>query len=69
MTSLLQSVPAGARLFTVKEVAAELRVSTATVHAMVKRGELEHVRVSNSIRIVWGGVGRGMRTAAECYDR
>ena len=40
-------------MLTVKEVAAMLRVSTATVYAMVKRGELAHVRVSNAIRIVW----------------
>ncbi|MBN1609409.1 MAG: helix-turn-helix domain-containing protein [Polyangiaceae bacterium] len=42
----------GVRLFTVKEVAATLRVCTATVYSMVERGELEHVRVSNAIRIV-----------------
>jgi excisionase family DNA binding protein len=40
------------RAFTVKEVAAILRVCTATVYAMVERGELPHVRVRNSIRIV-----------------
>jgi excisionase family DNA binding protein len=38
--------------FTVKEVAAILRVCTATVYAMVERGELRHVRVRNAIRIV-----------------
>ena len=54
VTSLLQGSDAkGRRLQTVKEVAVMLRVSTATVYAMVKRGEFEHVRVSNSIRIVW----------------
>jgi excisionase family DNA binding protein len=37
---------------TVKEVAAVLRVCTATVYAMIERGELEHVRVSNAIRVV-----------------
>jgi excisionase family DNA binding protein len=42
---------------TVREVATRLKVSTATVYAMVERGELEHVRVSNSIRIVVGGAG------------
>jgi excisionase family DNA binding protein len=41
----------GPRLLTVKEAAAILRVCTATVYAMVDRGELEHVRVSNAIRI------------------
>jgi excisionase family DNA binding protein len=40
------------RLLTVGEVAALLRVSTATIYAMCKRGELPAVRVSNSIRIV-----------------
>lgn len=38
--------------FTVREVAAILRVCTATVYAMVERGELPHVRVRNAIRIV-----------------
>ncbi len=53
VTSLLQGLGAeGRRFLTVKEVAAILGVSTATVYAMVKRGELEHVRASNSIRIV-----------------
>ena len=33
------------------EVAAVLRVSKATVYAMVERGELEHFRVVNSIRV------------------
>ena len=37
---------------TVKEVATALRVCTATVYNMVRRGELEHVRVSNAIRVV-----------------
>jgi excisionase family DNA binding protein len=32
-------------------VAAELGVCTATVYALVERGELAHVRVSNAIRI------------------
>lgn len=40
------------RAFTVKEVAAILRVCTATVYAMVGRGERPHVRVRNAIRIV-----------------
>ncbi len=42
----------GVRLLTVREVAKALRVCTATVYAMIERGELEHVRVSNSIRVV-----------------
>ena len=40
------------RLMTVKDVAGVLRVCTATVYAMIERGELEHARVSNSIRVV-----------------
>ena len=39
------------RYLTVREVAERLRVSTATVYAAVKRGEIPHVRVSNVIRI------------------
>jgi excisionase family DNA binding protein len=42
----------GVRLMTVKEVATVLRVCTATVYGMVERGELEHMRVSNAIRVV-----------------
>jgi excisionase family DNA binding protein len=41
-----------ARLMTVKEVAKALRVCTATIYAMIERRELEHVRVSNAIRVV-----------------
>jgi excisionase family DNA binding protein len=39
-------------LLTVKELASLLGVCTATVYAMVERGELPHVRVGNAIRIV-----------------
>jgi excisionase family DNA binding protein len=39
------------RYLTVREVADRLRVSTATAYAMVERGELAHVRVSNAIRV------------------
>lgn len=38
-------------LLTVREVAERLRVSTATVYTMCQRGELEHTRVGNSIRV------------------
>ncbi len=41
---------AGAVL-TVREVAARLRISTATVYALCRDGKLEHHRVSNAIRI------------------
>ena len=39
------------RWLTVGEVAERLRVSTATVYALCKRGRLRHVRVANAIRI------------------
>ncbi len=38
-------------VLTVSEVAAELRVSTATVYALCNRGELAHSRVSQAIRV------------------
>ena len=41
-----------AQVLTVREVATALRVCTATVYDMIDRGELEHVRVSNAIRVV-----------------
>ena len=48
----LQVRPADAsRLLTVREVAACLRTSTATVYALCGRGDLPHARVSNAIRI------------------
>ncbi len=40
------------QLLTVKETASALRVCTATVYGMIERGDLEHVRVSNAIRVV-----------------
>jgi excisionase family DNA binding protein len=39
------------RLLTVREVAECLAVCTATVYALVERGEIRHLRVSNAIRI------------------
>ena len=41
----------GDNLLTVREVAARLVVSRATVYKLVDRGELPHVRISNAIRI------------------
>jgi excisionase family DNA binding protein len=38
-------------LLSVRDVTEQLGVSTATVYGLVERGELPHVRVSNSIRI------------------
>lgn len=47
----LQSLAVVPQLLTVRDVAARLSVSTATVYAIVERGELAHVRVSNAIRV------------------
>lgn len=46
-----KSVDAQSQLLTVREVSQRLKVSTATTYKLVDRGELAHVRVSNSIRI------------------
>ncbi len=48
----LESVRGGAEdLLTVREVAARLKLSTATVYRLCDRAELPHVRISNAIRI------------------
>jgi excisionase family DNA binding protein len=39
------------RWLTVADVAGRLGVSTATVYGLCKRGELQHVRVANAIRV------------------
>jgi excisionase family DNA binding protein len=53
----LRVVPGGLdRLLTVRQVAEQLGISTATVYALVERGELGHVRVSNAIRIALADV-------------
>ncbi len=44
-------------LLTVREFAAVLRMSTATVYKLVATGELSHVRVGNSIRISRAAIG------------
>jgi excisionase family DNA binding protein len=44
------------RLLTVREVAAKLRVSRATVYRLVQSGALPVLRVSNSIRIPAGAL-------------
>jgi len=38
-------------LFTVRDVAAQLGVCTATVYRLVGEGQLAHVRVLNAIRV------------------
>jgi excisionase family DNA binding protein len=45
----LRSLSGG--LLTVREVAAELKTSTAAVYRLCERGDLAHVRVSNAVRI------------------
>jgi excisionase family DNA binding protein len=42
---------------TVREVAARLRLSTATVYELCESGGLVHLRVSNSIRVAEGDLG------------
>lgn len=39
------------RLLSVREVAAQLGVSTASVYRLCDRGELAHVRISNAYRV------------------
>ncbi|MCC6810909.1 MAG: helix-turn-helix domain-containing protein [Deltaproteobacteria bacterium] len=46
----------GGPLLSVREVAAVLGVSTATVYALIERGEIVHVRVSNAIRVSAGAI-------------
>jgi excisionase family DNA binding protein len=41
----------GNRLLTVREVAALLRVRTATVYRLCAQNALEHVRISNAVRV------------------
>lgn len=47
-------------VLTAREVAARLRVSTATVYAMCRRGELEHYRVSHAIRVPESALRRSL---------
>ena len=47
----MASGTARARLLSVRDVAERLAVSTATVYALCKRGQLRHVRVSGALRI------------------
>jgi excisionase family DNA binding protein len=48
----IETGSAGRRLLTVKEAAARLRVSTATVYGLCERGRLPYIRIStHAIRI------------------
>jgi excisionase family DNA binding protein len=47
----LRPVASRAALLSVRQVAEQLSVSTATIYGLIERGELAHVRVSNAIRI------------------
>ena len=40
-----------ARLLSVREVAAHLSVSTATVYKLARTGQLRHLRVANTVRV------------------
>lgn len=42
---------AGGGVLTVVECDKVLKVSTATVYGLIERGQLEHFRVSNAIRV------------------
>ena len=55
----LRTLNGGAdNLLSVRQVAARLGVSTATVYALAERGEIPHLRVSNAIRIAPGDLAR-----------
>jgi excisionase family DNA binding protein len=52
LSPTLKSIPGGAgHLLSVREIAARLGVSTATVYKLCDCGELPYVRVSNAIRV------------------
>jgi excisionase family DNA binding protein len=49
------------RYLTVREVAARLRLSTASVYRLCESGGLGHVRVSNAIRVAESDLGTFIR--------
>ncbi len=51
----------GNRLLTVREVAAVLRVCGATVYRLCAKNALEHVRISNAVRVPASAVERLLR--------
>jgi excisionase family DNA binding protein len=68
VTRLLPGNEADGGLLTVREVAARLRVSTATVYKLCRRGVLRHVRVLNVLRIAPADLGRFASSGSERDD-
>ena len=56
-------------VLTVREVAARLRISTATVYAMCRRGDLAHYRVSHAIRVSEAALEKYLADAAGDMER
>jgi excisionase family DNA binding protein len=56
------------QFLTVREAAARLRVSPATIYALCARGKLPHARVSNSLLISAGEVEALLRSACTEKD-
>lgn len=52
-------------LLTVRDVAAFLRVSTRTVHALCDEGKLAHVRIANAIRVEAAALAALVRSRTE----
>lgn len=60
----LRGVSGGSdRLLTVREVAERLQVSKATVYRLCEAGELDHVRVSNAVRVAPEALARYLERA------
>ena len=58
----------GGALLTVREVAARLRVSTATIYRLCDSGQLEHVRISNAIRVSEATLVAYLKRGGVCAD-
>jgi excisionase family DNA binding protein len=52
-------------LLTVREVAAQLRVSTRTVYLLCEQGTLRHLRIANAIRIEPAALATFVRSQTE----
>jgi len=52
------------RWLTIADVAKRLSVSAATVYGLCKRGQLQHVRVANSIRVGERALSRFLQPGA-----